>query len=187
MKKCVYVYLFIDLNGFIIIFIGNRSFMEKYPARPESYHMNRMTAEQKNTESELILRFHSDGSIWRKKLIKYIPPMLVTRLSTLLLVSVDSIVVGNLVGDDALSSVSLFYPISLLIGVISVLIASGSSTAISNSIGSNDQEKIERMKRTTIVTMVFSAIFLAIIQIPLVYGIIIFDMDLNILFCIIFL
>lgn len=133
--------------------------------------------ETNRTKHELLSRFGSDGSVWWEKLMKYIPPMFVTELFTLLLLSVDGIVVGNLVGDDALASVSLFYPILLLIGVISTLVASGCSTAISGSIGSNDQDKIERMKRATVVTTVISAVFLAIIQIPIMHLIIYKDMD----------
>ena len=140
--------------------------------------MNGRVVKQKKTEHELISRFGSDsiGSLGWRKLREYIPPMLVTNLSTLLLVSVDGVVVGNLVGATALASVNLFYPITMFIGVVSVWIASGCSTAISNSIGSNDRDRIARIKRTTIVMMVLSAIFVAIVQIPVVYGMIYFGM-----------
>ena len=127
-------------------------------------------------ENELLSRFGSTGALGWRKLREYIPPMLVTNLSTLLLISVDGLVVGNLVGESALTSVNLFYPITLLIGVISDWIASGCATAISNSIGSNDLEMTKRIKRATIVMMVFSAILVAIVQIPVVFGIINFGM-----------
>ena len=140
--------------------------------------MNGRVVKQKKADHELLSRFGGDsiGSLGWRKLREYIPPMLVTNLSTLLLVSVDGVVVGNLVGSTALASVNLFYPITMFIGVVSVWIASGCSTAISNSIGTNDQDRIARIKRTTIVMMVLSAIFVAIVQIPVVYGMIHFGM-----------
>ena len=137
--------------------------------------MNGRIVSQKR-EHELISRFGNDGALGWRKLKEYIPPMVLSNLSMLLLVSVDGLVVGNLVGAEALASVSLFFPITMFIGVISVWIASGCSTALSNSIGSNDQDRIARIKRTTIVMMVLSAIFVAIIQIPVVYVMIYFGM-----------
>ncbi len=66
-----------------------------------------MFIRQKGPEHELISRFNNDGAVGWKKLREYIPPLLITNLSTLLLINVDSLVVGNLVGEDALSSVNL--------------------------------------------------------------------------------
>ena len=139
--------------------------------------MNGIIGKHKNPEHELIARFSSDGDIWWKKLREYIPPMLITNLSTLLLINVDGLVVGNLVGKNALSSVNLFYPIIMIIGVISAWIASGCSTAISNSIGSNDRDMTDRIKRTALVMMVFAAVFVGIVQIPVVMGIIALDIE----------
>ena len=128
-----------------------------------------MFTRQNKPEDELILRFHNDGAIWWKKLREYIPPMLITNLSTLLLVNIDSVVVGNFVGEKALSSINLFSPIILFVSVICAWVQYGCSTAISNSIGSNDQDKIDRIKRTSIVMMVLAAIVVAIAQIPITY------------------
>lgn len=134
--------------------------------------MNKTNIEENSIKNELLSRYGSDGAIGWKKLREYIPPMLITNLSTLLLVSVDGIVVGNLVGQHALASVNFFYPISLFIGVISIWIASGCATAISNSIGSNNQDQTEKIKHATILLMVFSAILVSFVQIPVVYALI---------------
>ena len=130
--------------------------------------MSKANIESEKTKNELLSRFGRDSSLILRKLKEYIPPMIVTNLSTLLLISVDGLVVGNFVGSNALASVNIFYPITLLIGIISGLVACGSATAISNSIGSNDFNKTARMKRATILLMVLSAIFVAIVQIPIV-------------------
>lgn len=59
--------------------------------------------------------------------------MIMTNLSVLLLVSVDGLVVGNFDGMDALSSVNIFYPVSLTIGALSVMAGVGISTSISTA------------------------------------------------------
>lgn len=130
--------------------------------------MSKANIESEKPKNELLSRFGRDSSLILRKLKEYIPPMIVTNLSTLLLISVDGLVVGNLVGSDALASVNIFYPITLFIGIVSVLAASGSATAVSNSIGSIDFDKTARMKRATILLMALSAIFVAIVQIPVV-------------------
>ena len=56
-------------------------------------------------------KFKRNNHLIINKLIDYIPAMMITNLSTLLLVSVDGIIVGHLIGEEALSSVNVFYPI----------------------------------------------------------------------------
>ncbi|MBO5562016.1 MAG: hypothetical protein J6A07_10215, partial [Firmicutes bacterium] len=130
--------------------------------------MNDASIGKEELKTELLSRFGRDSSLTMRKLREYIPPMIAANLSTLLLISVDGIVVGNFVGSNALASVNVFYPITLFIGIISVLVSCGSATAISNSIGSNDFDKIEKMKRATIVMMILSAVFASLVQIPIV-------------------
>ncbi len=92
----------------------------------------------RDERAQIKQRFKRTGELTRKKLIEYIPAMLITNLSTLLLISVDGLVVGNLVGSKALSTVNIFSPATLLIGVISALIASGIGVCLSTGIGAND-------------------------------------------------
>lgn len=134
--------------------------------------MNKANTERENLKSELLSRFGRDGSLTMRKLREYIPPMIVTNLSTLLLISVDGLVVGNFVGSNALASVNIFYPITLFIGLISTLVASGSATALSTAIGSSDLDKTSRMKHASIVMMILAAIFVAFAQIPVVSALI---------------
>ncbi len=106
--------------------------------------MNDASIGKEKLKTELLSRFGRDSSLTMRKLREYIPPMIAANLSTLLLISVDGIVVGNFVGSNALASVNVFYPITLFIGIISVLVSCGSATAVSNSIGSNDFDKTEK-------------------------------------------
>ena len=123
-------------------------------------------------------RFRRDDSLLRRKLYSYLPFLFLTNLSSLLLVSVDGIVVGNLVGSSALSSVNVFYPIVTAIGVFSTLIASGVSTILSTAMGNNDVDELSYLKKAAKVTMIVSAFAIAIIQIPVAYGLV-YTYDLN--------
>ena len=123
-------------------------------------------------QTEIEKRFSRTGSLTRRKLLEYIPALLMTNLSTLLLVSVDGLVVGNLVGGNALSAVNIFYPAVIAIGVISVLIANGAATTLSTRMGENDRESILYAKSAVNQIMIAAAVLVAIVQIPVVFGII---------------
>ena len=130
------------------------------------------TNNDKNNKTTIEERFTRTGSLTRRKLFEYIPPMLMTNLSTLLLISVDGLVVGNLVGSNALSAVNVFYPATLAIGVISVLIANGAATSLSTRMGENDRDNILHAKSAVNQLMIAAAVFVAIAQIPAVFWII---------------
>ena len=128
-----------------------------------------MQAELNRKETDSLLdRYEMSGQLTRKKLIEYLPAMLLTNLSTLLLVSVDGVVVGNFLGEGALSSVNIFYPSTLLIGVISTLAAAGIGTALSVAMGNSDQKKLMRLKSASLRLMIIAAIFVSVVQIPIV-------------------
>ncbi|MBR0410475.1 MAG: hypothetical protein IJI25_05670 [Eubacterium sp.] len=103
-----------------------------------------------------------------KKLLAYIPVMILTNLSTLLLICVDGIVVGNLLGHDALSSVNIFYPSFIMIGVVSDWVAAGISTVLSVCMGENNQPEILSAKLASKRIMLIAALFVSLIQIPIV-------------------
>ncbi len=71
-----------------------------------------------NSYSDIERKYPLDGSMTTKKVWKSMPALIMTSISTLLLVSVDSLVAGNFVGEDALASVSFFSPIESFIGAI---------------------------------------------------------------------
>ncbi len=117
-------------------------------------------------------RFRIRGSLTFTKLLEFLPAMIATNISTLLLVTVDGLVAGNLVGENALSSISFFGPIETLIGAITAIFSTGASTVLSLRIGDADPEGIMRAKKAVKLVTVMSAIAVSIIQIPLVLGII---------------
>ena len=109
------------------------------------------------------------GDLSMRKLKEYIPAMLMTNLSTLLLVTVDGVVAGNLVGEDALASINIFSPISILVGSLSILTSSGISISISTAMGKNDPEELDRVKGVSLRVMILAAAAASVLQIPLVW------------------
>jgi len=119
------------------------------------------------SDSDVTNNFRIKGTLTWEKLLEYLPVMIFTNLSTLLLLSVDGIVVGNFVSSEALASVNILVPVINFIGVISILIASGSSVCLSKSIGKNDTENLDHFKHTMLLLMIVSSVFVAVVQLPL--------------------
>ena len=119
-----------------------------------------------------LTEYRRTGDLTRRKLAEYIPALVLTNLSTLLLISVDGIVAGNLVSEDALSSISIFYPVSVLTGAVSVLAGVGISTALSTAMGKGDPVKLDRLKGTSFRLMLLMAAVTAVVQIPVVWVVI---------------
>lgn len=113
--------------------------------------------------------FQRTGGLTSRKLREYIPAMMLTNLSVLLLISVDGLVVGNFEGTDALSSVNIFYPIMMLTGAVSTLVGSGIATSLSTSMGRNDPDNIDRVRALSLRIMIIMAVFVGIFQIPVVW------------------
>ena len=124
------------------------------------------------TKEELEEIYKVRGSLSFKKIMTYLPFMIMTNLSNLLLISVDGLVVGNFVGTKALASINIFSPIVIIIGVLSNFIAAAISTYLSVCMGKNDIDKIKRVKHCSKILMVVSTVFIAIAQLPIVYALI---------------
>lgn len=131
---------------------------------------NQLPAE--NVWKKIFDRFKMGDGLTIIKLFEYLPSMIVTNLSTLLLITVDGLVVGNLVGKEALSAVNIFQPATVFIGAISVLVANGAATSLSVSMGKNDMDGIRRAKSAVIRLMIIAAVAVAFLQIPIDYLII---------------
>ena len=125
----------------------------------KQYTMDSMTKENENIRE----RFRRSDALIVKKLFEYIPVMIITNLCSLLLISVDGLVVGNLVGENALASVSIFRPITVLIGVASVLVATGIGTTLSLCMGENDDKRLAVVKATSKLIMIISAILVLVL------------------------
>ena len=117
-------------------------------------------------------KFRERDGLIRIKFREYLPSMLMTTLSTLLLLSVDGLVVGNFVGADALSSVNIFGPITIAIGILSCLVSNGAAIYMSSCMGRNDMEGLVRAKHAVKVIMIVAAIVIGIVQFPIAFAMI---------------
>ena len=117
-------------------------------------------------------QFKFSGKISRSKLIEYLPTSLLTSASSMLLGSVDGIVVGHMVSTQALASISIFTPVSFLASVISVLVANGVSICLSVAAGKNDREEIRQIKASSLVLMIAFAFVIVLVQVPAAFFVI---------------
>ncbi len=129
-----------------------------YRARPE-------------TENNIEKRFRRTNVLTRRKLLEYIPVMIVTNMSVFLLTTVDGLVAGNFVSSEALASVNIFLPGVIAICVISTLVSAGAGTSLSTCMGRNDMEAIQRTKSAVRSVMILGAIATAVLQFPILYAI----------------
>ena len=120
-------------------------------------------------ENYLMTRFRRNGSLVREKLMEYLPALIVTNMSTFLLLSIDGLVVGNLIGADALAAVNIFYPASVFIGALTAILSNGASSALSTCLGRNDIERIRSLKKAIFHLMIIGTVVISLVQIPLVY------------------
>ena len=116
-----------------------------------------------------IKAYRRKGGLTRRKLAEYIPVMIVTNLSLLLINTVDGIVAGNFVGPEAMSSISIFFPVVVLTSAFSALAASGIGTAISDAMGRGDTDVLAHTKSAGLRIMTAMTVTVGIAQIPLVW------------------
>ena len=124
-------------------------------------------------DSKIEKKYRLSKDFTFSKLLEYLPPMIVTNISTLLLITVDGIVAGNLVGEDALSAISIFGPVDTFIGAITVVVSTGASAVLSSRIGEVDNGRIMQAKKAVKFLSLLVPLLLSVIQIPLVLGIIV--------------
>ena len=112
-------------------------------------------------------QFRRDDSLLHYKLLSYLPFMILTNLATLLLSTVDGLVVGNLVGGDALSAVSIFMPVPTVICIFTICVSAGISTTLSTGMGDIQIENLAPLKKASARLIFVSALAVGIIQIPI--------------------
>ena len=83
----------------------------------------------------------TEGSPW-KKIVLFAVPMLVGNIAQQLYNTVDSVVVGRYVGDNALAAVGSAGPILNLLIVLFVGISVGAGIMVSQYFGAREREKL---------------------------------------------
>lgn len=83
------------------------------------------------------------GAPW-KRIIEFSIPMLIGNIAQQLYNTVDSIVIGRYVGDNALAAVGTSLPVLHLLLVLFVAVATGAGIMVSQYFGAKDREKLSR-------------------------------------------
>ena len=96
-------------------------------------------------------------------LIRFSVPLLIGNLAQQLYSTVDSIVVGYYVGDNALAAVGASGPIINLLLVLFMGISVGASVMVSQYFGAKDRERLEKTVGTTLTATVVSSIFIMVV------------------------
>lgn len=99
------------------------------------------------------------GKPW-EKIVAFTIPMIIGNVAQQLYSTVDSIVVGKYVGDNALAAVGSSTPILNLILVLFIGISMGASIMVSQYYGSRDRENLSRTIGSTITLTAVSALIL---------------------------
>ena len=81
------------------------------------------------------------GTPW-KSILAFSIPMLIGNIAQQLYSTVDSIVVGHYIGDDALASVGSVLPIVNMLLVLFIGISAGASIMVSQYFGAKNREKL---------------------------------------------
>ncbi len=103
----------------------------------------------------------TEGTIW-KHLVKFAFPLFIGNIFQQLYNTVDSIVVGNFVGADALGAVTSTIPIVITLIGLAIGFTMGSSVVISQYFGAKDVENLRRSTHTATAAMfLLSLVFAA--------------------------
>ncbi|MEZ3506121.1 MAG: MATE family efflux transporter [Lachnospiraceae bacterium] len=104
----------------------------------------------------------TEGSPWQK-IVLFAVPMLVGNIAQQLYNTVDSVVVGNYVGDNALAAVGSAGPILNLLIVLFVGISVGAGIMVSQYFGARDREKLSTTIGNCITLTAIATLFVMIV------------------------
>lgn len=104
----------------------------------------------------------TSGSPYRL-IISFTLPMLLGNIFQQLYNMVDSIVVGNVIGDQALAAVGTGFPIIYMLSSLFIGIGTGATVMISQYYGARDLEKVDQTINT-----IYMALFIGIVPLTLI-------------------
>lgn len=104
----------------------------------------------------------TEGRPW-EKIVIFTVPMLIGNIAQQLYNTVDSIVVGKYVGDNALAAVGSASPVFNLLLVLFVGISMGASIMVSQYFGSRDRENLSKTIGSTITLTAVASLLLMVI------------------------
>ncbi|HNR79475.1 MAG TPA: MATE family efflux transporter, partial [Mesotoga infera] len=105
----------------------------------------------------------NEGSL----IVKFAIPMLLGNVFQQLYNTVDSIIVGNVVGKEALAAVGASFPIMFLLLSLIMGVTMGATILISQYFGAKDYEKLKKTLDTTYIFLFFGSIAISILGVLL--------------------
>ncbi|MBE7039198.1 MAG: MATE family efflux transporter [Ruminococcaceae bacterium] len=109
----------------------------------------------------------TEGAPW-KGIVSFTLPMLIGNIAQQLYSTVDSIVVGKYVGDNALAAVGSAVPIVNLLLVLFIGISTGAGVMVAQYFGARNREGLSHTIGNCITITAVSCVFLMIVATPLV-------------------
>lgn len=104
----------------------------------------------------------TEGTIW-KHLVKFAFPLFIGNIFQQLYNTVDSIVVGNFVGADALGAVTSTIPIVITLIGLFIGLSMGASVVISQYFGAKDIPNLRKATHTAVVSTIIMALLISAI------------------------
>ena len=102
----------------------------------------------------------------RKKFIEFLPIVFLSGMSTLLLLIVDGVVAGNLVGAEALAAVNMIAPITAVLSVLNDIASGSLSVSLSLAVGENNKDKIMSVCKMGVVNTIACSILMLLLGFP---------------------
>ncbi len=118
--------------------------------------------------AETLEQYKYSEKIFFNRYLKQFFVLLATNLSTLVLLTVDGLIVSLFVGKDALNSVNLLSPFTLICGALVQLIASV-NIVLSKAYGLGSEEKKKRVFRAIVLLTGGFTVAITLLQIPVSY------------------
>lgn len=107
------------------------------------------------------------GSPW-KSILTFTIPMIIGNIAQQLYNTVDSIVVGKYIGDNALAAVGSAAPIINMLLVLFIGISAGASIMVAQYFGARNRESLSRTIGTCITVTAIASILLILVASPLI-------------------
>ena len=108
------------------------------------------------------VRDMTEGTIW-KHLVKFAFPLFIGNIFQQLYNTVDSIVVGNFVGADALGAVTSTIPVVITLIGLFIGLSMGASVVISQYFGAKDVPNLRKATHTAVVSTIIMAMVISAI------------------------
>jgi putative MATE family efflux protein len=100
-----------------------------------------------------------------KKILSFALPMLLGNVFHQLYNVIDSIIVGNFIGKEALAAVGASFPVVFVFFALVLGVTSGSTVVISQYFGAKDNERVKRTIDTLFIMLFFASIIISVLGI----------------------